>query len=118
MVADLRNRSPGLKRPTDVSTNDAQRLSSSIVRRKLLAKLEAANRFGRSAHYRKGASPNSYIRSRVQRSRLFHNLIRTTQRPPGYVAHNISRDPGLVDCTVDLCGHIGLHSPSPSPQCG
>eukprot|EP00808_Paulinella_micropora_P010106 g47775.t1 len=53
-----------------------------------------------------------------QRSRLFHNLIRTTQRPPGYVAHNISRDPGLVDCTVDLCGHIGLHSPSPSPQCG
>eukprot|EP00808_Paulinella_micropora_P017617 g26012.t1 len=52
------------------------------------------------------------------RSRLFHNLIRTTQRPPGYVAHNISRDPGLVDCTVDLCGHIGLHSPSPSPQCG
>eukprot|EP00808_Paulinella_micropora_P017562 g56945.t1 len=39
----------------------------------------------------------------VQRSRLFHNLIRTTQRPPGYVAHNISRDPGLVDCTVDLC---------------
>eukprot|EP00808_Paulinella_micropora_P003203 g21001.t1 len=53
-----------------------------------------------------------------ERSRLFHNLIRTTQRPPGYVAHNISRDPGLVDCTVDLCGHIGLHSPSPSPQCG
>eukprot|EP00808_Paulinella_micropora_P018714 g70471.t1 len=43
---------------------------------------------------------------------------RTTQRPPGYVAHNISRDPGLVDCTVDLCGHIGLHSPSPSSQCG
>eukprot|EP00808_Paulinella_micropora_P024754 g355.t1 len=43
---------------------------------------------------------------------------RTTQRPPGYVAHNISRDPGLVDCTVDLCGHIGLHSPSPLPQCG
>eukprot|EP00808_Paulinella_micropora_P017340 g82990.t1 len=42
----------------------------------------------------------------------------TTQRPPGYVAHNISRDPDLVDCTVDLCGHIGLHSPSPSPQCG
>eukprot|EP00808_Paulinella_micropora_P016638 g17544.t1 len=50
----------------------------------------------------------------VQRSRLFHNLIsripilsgsssRTTQRPPGYVAHNISRDLGLVDCTVDLC---------------
>eukprot|EP00808_Paulinella_micropora_P030755 g43049.t1 len=38
-----------------------------------------------------------------QRSRLFHNLIRTTQRPPGYVAHNISRDPGLVDCTVDPC---------------
>eukprot|EP00808_Paulinella_micropora_P001416 g26771.t1 len=37
------------------------------------------------------------------RSRLFHILIRTTQRPPGYVAHNISRDPGLVDCTVDLC---------------
>eukprot|EP00808_Paulinella_micropora_P006088 g8775.t1 len=37
------------------------------------------------------------------RSRLFHNLIRTTQRPPGYVAHNISRDPGLVDCTVDMC---------------
>eukprot|EP00808_Paulinella_micropora_P025611 g71861.t1 len=56
--------------------------------------------------------------SEVERSRLFHNLIRTTQRPPGYVAHNISRDPGLVDCTVDLCGHIGLHSPSPSPQCG
>eukprot|EP00808_Paulinella_micropora_P001440 g37204.t1 len=54
----------------------------------------------------------------VQRSRLFHNLIRTTQRPPGYVAHNISRDPGLVDCTVDLCRHIRLHSPSPSPQCG
>eukprot|EP00808_Paulinella_micropora_P016420 g17135.t1 len=42
----------------------------------------------------------------VQRSRLFHNLIRTTQRPPGYVAHNISRDPGLVDCTVDLCESI------------
>eukprot|EP00808_Paulinella_micropora_P011007 g68842.t1 len=41
--------------------------------------------------------------SEVERSRLFHNLIRTTQRPPGYVAHNISRDPGLVDCTVDLC---------------
>eukprot|EP00808_Paulinella_micropora_P024188 g83371.t1 len=56
--------------------------------------------------------------SSKKRSRLFHNLIRTTQRPPGYVAHNISRDPGLVDCTVDLCGHIGLHSPSPSPQCG
>eukprot|EP00808_Paulinella_micropora_P029503 g4052.t1 len=63
-----------------------------------------------------GASPNCYIRSREVP--LFHNLIRTTQRPPGYVAHNISRDPGLVDCTVDLCGHIGLHSPSPSPQCG
>eukprot|EP00808_Paulinella_micropora_P025002 g59171.t1 len=39
----------------------------------------------------------------IQRSRLFHDLIRTTQRPPGYVAHNISRDPGLVDCTVDPC---------------
>eukprot|EP00808_Paulinella_micropora_P023826 g75997.t1 len=46
--------------------------------------------------------PNS-LWAECPRSRLFHNLIRTTQRPPGYVAHNISRDPGLVDCTVDLC---------------
>eukprot|EP00808_Paulinella_micropora_P021193 g60220.t1 len=45
----------------------------------------------------------------VQRSRLFHNLIRTTQRPPGYVAHNISRDPGLVDCTmIQVVGSLDL----------
>eukprot|EP00808_Paulinella_micropora_P020629 g1583.t1 len=66
---------------------------------------------------RKTVMPPTIARKK-SRSRLFHNLIRTTQRPPGYVVHNISRDPGLVDCTVDLCGHIGLHLPSPSPQCG
>eukprot|EP00808_Paulinella_micropora_P020541 g36053.t1 len=54
----------------------------------------------------------------IFQSVLAYRVRRTTQRPPGYVAHNTSRDPGLVDCTVDLCGHIGLHSPSPSPQCG
>eukprot|EP00808_Paulinella_micropora_P001023 g57199.t1 len=57
------------------------------------------------------ADASSDFRSHVtQRSRLFHNLIRTTQRPPGYVAHNISRDPGLVDCTVDLCARVAPQS--------
>eukprot|EP00808_Paulinella_micropora_P010363 g70746.t1 len=39
--------------------------------------------------------------AKVQRAQanLTFRGSETTQRPPGYVAHNISRDPGLVDCT-------------------
>eukprot|EP00808_Paulinella_micropora_P005697 g56578.t1 len=51
-------------------------------------------------------APSAHEVGAQKLSTLSARLKKTTQRPPGYVAHNISRDPGLVDCTVDLCDQI------------